>query len=261
MKKFIALMMAAVLAVTPVQWIHAEEITAGEEILVESEEGSLTEIVGTENTEENLIEEELYIDVTQSDVLVSEQKDSGSTDPEESDASADTVLIESVQEVPTKDYVAEDVAEVYSEVFTEKLADCGLASDADMPAISLFSNTEYTDSYGKQLDGDAYRLYVQLVDAYVTQRGSKDLTYTFETPFTFTAEGTIEKDENGKNYVNWDSEKCEEYQEIKAQIAYIVQSAYGALVYDYPEVFWIEAPYMHILLHFTEQMRQRWTVL
>ena len=57
MKKFIALMMAAVLAVTPVQWIHAEEITAGEEILVENEEGSQTETVGTENTAENLNEE------------------------------------------------------------------------------------------------------------------------------------------------------------------------------------------------------------
>ena len=132
MKKFIALMMAAVLAVTPVQWIHAEEITAGEEILVENEEGSQTETVGTENTAENLNEEELYIEETQSEVQISEQQDPGSADP---DAPADTVLIESVQEVATKDYVAEDVVEVelYVNDATEQLDECGLASNAGYP--------------------------------------------------------------------------------------------------------------------------------
>ncbi|MDY3251200.1 MAG: hypothetical protein SOX32_12740, partial [Candidatus Choladocola sp.] len=208
---------------------------------MENEEGSQTETVGTENTAENLNEEELYIEETQSEVQISEQQDPGSADP---DAPADTVLIESVQEVATKDYVAEDVVEVelYVNDATEQLDECGLASNAGYPEISLFSSTQYVNSYGEQLSGDSIRLYNQMVDVYVLQNSTETIVFEFENPYFFQIPGTIEKQEDGTNktYYNiTDIDNSEEYQIMMGEIRLILQNAFNAFVYDYPEAFWL----------------------
>ena len=106
----------------------------------------------------------------------------------------------------------------------------------------MFSGTVYSDAYGKQLTGLAAGIYEQMVETYIQVRGSDQITYLFDEPYVFPVPDlqTVESTE-GKTAV-WDSEGNEAYQITAAEIRFGMQAAYDALVYDYPEVFWIAAP-------------------
>ena len=151
-------------------------------------------------------------------------------------------FIAGIEEVETKNYAAgEDYPEpeefvAYDEV-TETLEESGLASVASRPNVSLFriraAVAGYTDSYGAQLSGNAKLLYDAMVQACLGVCEPQD------TKVMLSPAITCQLDNYSKD--GWDKDSDAGYQEGLSQVRYEVQSAYGAFMYDYPQVFWMSS--------------------
>ncbi|MDD6615174.1 MAG: Ig-like domain-containing protein, partial [Lachnospiraceae bacterium] len=142
----------------------------------------------------------------------------------------------------------EEAAEAFGKA-ASILASLGMVDDYRMAAlynnmswvagIQRFSLSVYTDSYGAQLSGKSCAVYQGMEDTWAAGK-TDTIKCNFAEPYTFTADGSIEYDENKQVYVAvWDKSTCEEYQDILMELRYEVQSAFDAFAYDYPEVFWL----------------------
>ncbi len=101
------------------------------------------------------------------------------------------------------------------------VCESGRASDAFMPRLRAFRSGSYTDSYGSQLEGRAKLAYDSMVDAYVQKSGT----------------GAVEVNLGVDTVLQYATRN--EYEEVDMEVDYMVQAAYDAFKYDYPEVFWM----------------------
>ncbi len=124
----------------------------------------------------------------------------------------------------------------FEKTFSETVTGGGLASYASGPQnlalrIRALNLRQFPGSYGAQLTGfDALAgtIYDQMADYYVVNGGTDTLQLGSEVEISFTGAGTIQGVENNSTYLN-----------KKSELGYAVTSAYCALLYDHPELFWI----------------------
>ena len=147
--------------------------------------------------------------------------------------------IESVEIVETKETEEPGLLENCVIQVEETLPESGQAGNASFSRLRAFSAAAYTDSWGAQLSGEASSLYRQMVSVFAEQNSSGPISYSLSEPYTFVTEGTLIRDESGKNTLQWDSEKNVQYQNIRTELAGKVQSAFDAFCYDKPEAFWV----------------------
>lgn len=147
--------------------------------------------------------------------------------------------IESVEIVETKETEEPGLLENCVIQVEETLLESGQAGNASFSRLRAFSAAAYTDSWGAQLSGEASSLYRQMVSVFAEQNSSGPISYSLSEPYTFVTEGTLIRDESGKNTLQWDSEKNVQYQNIRTELAGKVQSAFDAFCYDKPEAFWV----------------------
>lgn len=260
-KKLLPFVMAAVLAFTTAGTGFAEEV------LVETEEESGA---GEAVVPEDSLEEESDITAAQEDLqdggadiaVAQEDLQEGGSDisamqdyPPENESGIDAlqdeetqigidgedtfsleegISVEEIQVVETKDYMINDEVYILDEEITDSVEKSGYASYAAPSMMRTFSATQYTDSFGAQLNEESKCIYDALVSAFVIQRSSEDISIALSHSYTFHTDGTLE---DGK--LIWDKDNNEEFQGVKDEIRSAVQAAYDAFVYDYPEVFWI----------------------
>lgn len=226
-KRVTALFMALMLAGTTLGGACAEEILAGE-INTETEC-----ILGTdENCEdadgaddaEAVIELEETADMD-TDEVYSADLISGSEE-----TSMEILEIESVEQSADTLLAAEE--ETFTVEMEGELAQTGYSTDAAMVLLRTLTEESFTDCYGSQLEGNAKFVYDSMVENYVTQGKVSAYTIDFSDPITFVTLGTT----NSSGGLDWDSSDNAEYQQ---KINYIMQAAYDAFIYDYPEIFWM----------------------
>lgn len=268
-KKVISVMLAIVLAVTPTSASLAEEIIAENESVcddaAEIRTADTPEPMAGEVPDGGLIVDDGAADgspavndgaeIWEDGAVIdgSLTADDGAADGSpavndgaetwEDGAVIDDSLILDIEEVTLERDLAVDDTVIADEVRTAELSESGLASDACAPLFRTYSaRTAYVDSYGGQLDGDASALYSTLVNAYMTERGCDKLAYTLSEPLTFSVPDGVVVQENGTNKMKWNSENNTEYQAVLTELQYIVQASFDAVIYDYPEIFWMSAP-------------------
>ena len=170
-KKLLPFVMAAVLAFTTAGTGFAEEV------LVETEEESgATEAVALEDS----LEEGSDITVAQDDLPEGESGIAVAQDEETQSGidEADTfsleegISVEEIQVVETKDYMINDEVYILDEEITDSVEKSGYASYAAPSMMRTFSATQYTDSFGAQLNEESKCIYDALVSAFVIQRSS-----------------------------------------------------------------------------------------
>lgn len=260
-KKLLPFVMAAALAFTTAGTGFAEEVLvetegesgAGEAVVLED---SLEEESDSSVAQEDLPDGGSDITVAQddlpdggSDIPVMQNSslengsDIGALQDEETQSGideADTfsleegIYVEEIQVVDTKDYMINNEVYILDEEITDSVQKSGYASYAAPSMLRTFSATQYTDSFGDQLNEESKCIYDALESAFIRQRSSEDISITFLNAYTFHTDGTVE---DGK--LIWDKDNNEEYQDVVIGIRSAVQAAYDAFVYDYPEVFWI----------------------
>lgn len=221
-KKIVAAFMAMVLAVTPCGSILAEE--AGQDDVV-IEEISADEAVDLTDGEADIVESE----------IVEIESESGSVENiETEETDEEELFLVAVEEVDTKlyDSSAAETDEICLElVVTESLEEAGLADNAMLPAISLYSDTEFTGTYGAQLSEDSKVLYDAMVASYVTVRSAEQAKVTLNTKLVFSLNGVS---------TNEQLKADEGYTEAMDSFKYVIQPAFDAFIYDYPEVAWLK---------------------
>lgn len=151
------------------------------------------------------------------------------------DGLADGEIILDVEEVPEPESLEGEPELSETELQPEEVTShSGRAEDGEGMARTLV-RTVYSGSYGNQLSGQAAQLY-GLMKKNLLQNGKKD-SFTMKLDgFTFPVYPQMMS--GGKT--NWNLESNEIYlYSIKPEIAAMVQAAYDAFVYDYPEVFWL----------------------
>lgn len=259
-KKWLSLVLAVILTVTPCTGIMAEEAlvldeaadtqtavsyegeTGFQEIPVSGEERpeAAEDADGTQEAETGE-DDSLSGQTEPGDEMAGEELPDEAA-PEIGDlqgADAGELLIEDileVEEAEAPDFGADETEELTEEI-TGTLRQNTHASDAMLRQYGTYNAGIFLDSYGDQLTGLEKTVYQSMKTEYVTQRKASDLEINFSSAFTFQTTGTVT---GGK--LNWDKEHNAAYQEIRLSIEYALQSAFDALVYDYPEVFWMGVP-------------------
>ncbi|MDO4297402.1 MAG: Ig-like domain-containing protein [Lachnospiraceae bacterium] len=158
---------------------------------------------------------------------------------QESDAGEGLILeIEELEEGDVPEFETEELQIEELEASVEDtemvtLVNSGNAADASLSMLRAYSISQYETCYGEQLDGESRLIYDAMVAAWASG-GTGNIEYPFRESLTFQAEGTIV---NGT--AQWDKNKCVEYQELLDELRCVVQSAFDAFVYDYPEAFWL----------------------
>ena len=202
-KKLLPFVMAAVLAFTTAGTGFAEEV------LVETEEESGA---GEAVVPEDSLEEESDITAAQEDLqdggadiaVAQEDLQEGGSDisamqdyPPENESGIDAlqdeetqigidgedtfsleegISVEEIQVVETKDYMINDEVYILDEEITDSVEKSGYASYAAPSMMRTFSATQYTDSFGAQLNEESKCIYDALVSAFVIQRSSEDIS-------------------------------------------------------------------------------------
>lgn len=114
------------------------------------------------------------------------------------------------------------------ELIRSRTFDGGLAADASAPDISTISLNDFPGSYGAQLDGLSRTVYNALVNYYVTKSGTGEVAVTVNLSFSWKGS-------------RQDMDNSETYERAMSNMDYAVASAYVALIYDYPELYWAHA--------------------
>lgn len=130
-----------------------------------------------------------------------------------------TVLAKEESEIPEEPPILDKEYTYYAEA--------GNATDAVWRS-QTFSLEDYSGSYGAQLTGVGKDIYESMKAEYYIQSGTQTVQADFREPINFVA--TIQ----GNQIVD-----DENYQRAKTQLQTGIQSAIGAFLYDYPEVFWL----------------------
>ena len=260
-KRQIALIMAAIMAIVPVNGVMAEEILPVGEEYVEIDSVAAAEIDSPELLENDEIiaeETEYPCEITgagQEGIL---EESSESTEYQGEDAVPEGELIVSgIEEVDTKNYVSPDengemageVTEVMEE--TEAVSECGWAYSAQAPVFRLFQASVYHGSYGAQLSGQAKEIYNAMKNSYATNHTTGNITIKFTTPITFETDyivSSVIDPSTGEKKLSVTYDKNEDYMN---SMIYAVQAAYDAFVYDHPEVFWISAMRYQVSISYT----------
>lgn len=109
----------------------------------------------------------------------------------------------------------------------------GLAAYASGPQFRTMSLSNFPGSYGAQLDGLSRTIYDAMVQYFVTNSGTGEVAVTLN--LSFSGKGSIS-----------DINDSEEYERAMSDLEYALSSAFGALLYDYPELYWADALSMEI---------------
>lgn len=239
-KRKTAVLLAAVLCLE--LWIGAAPENGRQKSLIPASAAELSDQTGVEETAEALIIVESEVPSEPESELTPEQ-DSESDQNTETELSseyaldglADGAVILNVEEVPEPESLEGEPELSETELEPEKVTShSGRAKDGD-GMLRAASGVVYSRSYGNQLSGQAAQLY-NLMKKNLLQSGKKD-SFTMKLEgFAFSVYPQTKSD--GKT--NWNLESNEAYlYSIKPEIAAMVQAAYDAFVYDYPEVFWL----------------------
>ena len=125
--------------------------------------------------------------------------------------------------------------EVFTDTITGTLKESGLASFAAPAEKGRYNGGMFLGDYGSQLDPLAKSVYDQMKASFVDQLRTGEVTVTFPSSFVFYTGGTPDN----MGGLSWNKESNAQYQEAYLAMEYALQSSYDALVYDYPELFWI----------------------
>ncbi len=207
---------------------------------VEMEEDTLPDELFVEpGDEESVLEEDSAIVQPEGDPSEPEGTD-GFTQPEEERAEqsdggteigpegilVDDFLVAAEAIDPNQEGLTEEVAPELLGNIVEQLATSGYASDAQAAKARTFYAGQYVDSYGGQLSGEARNVYDAMKGAYVDARvavsDDSKLVITFAEQFPIA--------------------NATELAKAQESVRRIMQSAFDAFMYDYPEVFWMDAP-------------------
>lgn len=143
----------------------------------------------------------------------------------------DDFLVGAEEVDPNQEGLTEEMAPELSENVVEQLAASGYASDAQAAKTRTYYAGQYVDSYGGQLSGEARNVYNAMKAAYVDSRGpvsnDEKLVITEELMITFAEQFPIANPT--------------ELEKAQESVRRIMQSAFDAFMYDYPEVFWMDA--------------------
>lgn len=136
-------------------------------------------------------------------------------------------LIVSIEEIGAIEYGAEAAVDSeLTEEVTGSLQASGYATDAAMPKTRSYAAALYSGSFGNQLSANARTVYNAMKAAYVDSRAAvaqdAALAVTLSSPIQIATSS--------------------ELSDAKDTVANIMQSAFDAFVYDYPEVFWMGTP-------------------
>ncbi len=138
----------------------------------------------------------------------------------------DDFLVGAEEVDPNQEGLTEEMAPELSENVVEQLAASGYASDAQAAKTRTYYAGQYVDSYGGQLSGEARNVYNAMKAAYVDSRGpvsnDEKLVITFAEQFPIA--------------------NATELAKAQESVRRTMQSAFDAFMYDYPEVFWMDAP-------------------
>ncbi len=238
-KRIIVLCMALLTALSAPGSIAAEE-TATEPVIIEDMEALEEGGIETETAE--ITETE----ISETETPETENSGTAGTGTVPGDTAGSDGFLVSVQEVETRDYtgIGDVLADstVLTDEITISLDQAGMAETAGLPEISLFSNAGYVDSYGGQLDGDAKEVYDLMAEHFAEnpvsdgEGGLSGFTYTLSEPFCFHLDMTTEDFSAGKYQTDPD------YQEAAAQLKYVMQAAYDAILFDAPQLYYIKPP-------------------
>lgn len=124
-----------------------------------------------------------------------------------------------------KSVAADEVEKITVEA---TFVDSGLAEKSAESAVAFFGFSEFEGCYGNQLSDLAREIYDSMVKQYVTDGKTGEYNYTFETPITFKAEIS-----GGYIVMN------DEHEAAETELAFAMQVAMDAFLYDHPEVFWL----------------------
>lgn len=226
-KRLVSVVMAIMLAVAPAGSSLAEEIGRDNSCAAECMSGDGgEEILG--------------------DVIVSEEGDGGICAESgcETLVQNNEITISNIEEVETKVYDSSVEAAqegILEFEMTEVLKEAGLACNASASVVSLFGNTVYTGSYGNQLDEDSKKIYDVMTAEYVTNRTAGQPTVQLDTAneeLQFTVEEVPSDPEVLRT--------SEGYQNASRALACIMQPAYDAFQFDYPEAAWMGLLYYSV---------------
>lgn len=109
------------------------------------------------------------------------------------------------------------------------LSQSGYAPNADMPKVRVYNSNVFPGSYGKQLAGLAKKVYNKMQEYYVGKKKTGQLDVSLNIKFDLGQSATGE----------WNLGDNDEYQEARDEVIYAAQASFDALMYDYPELFWI----------------------
>ena len=139
---------------------------------------------------------------------------------------ADGEFVVGIEEADASEVPGESECAELLQTVEGQLEESGYASCATLPRMRTYFAATYNGSYGAQLSGNAKVVYDAMKRAYVDSRAGvpdgSELRIPFASPLTFSDEAGLEAAGN--------------------TIRSIMQSAFDAFVYDYPEVFWMDAP-------------------
>ena len=207
--------------------VEMEEDTLPDELFVEpgDEESVLEEDSAIVQPEGDPSEPEGTDGFTQPEEERAEQSDGGTEiGPEGILVDDSLVAAEAID--PNQEGLTEEVAPELLGNIVEQLATSGYASDAQAAKARTFYAGQYVDSYGGQLSGEARNVYDAMKGAYVDARvavsDDSKLVITFAEQFPIA--------------------NATELAKAQESVRRIMQSAFDAFMYDYPEVFWMDAP-------------------
>lgn len=207
--------------------VEMEEDTLPDELFVEpgDEEPVLEEDSTLVQPEGDPSEPEATDGFTQPEEDRAEQSDDG-TEIGQEGILVDDFLVAAEAIDPNQEGLTEEVAPELLGNIVEQLATSGYASDAQAAKARTFYAGQYVDSYGGQLSGEARNVYDAMKGAYVDARvavsDDSKLVIRFAEQFPIANETELAK--------------------AQESVRRIMQSAFDAFMYDYPEVFWMDAP-------------------
>lgn len=260
----------------PYETVIIEEASPSSDLIPEPESEPITssELI-LESESEPITSSELILESESGTIASSDltpESESGSEG--ETSAAGDTGILPQgggdsfltgIEVVETRDYTglgdafAPDEGGVLTEEVTIYLDQAGMAETARLPKLARYANAVYVDSYGGQLEGDASGVYEKMVDYFVTNLRKDDgngltgdekkalqtalasavagFRYTLsETPGSFWLDMTETEFKNG------DYKKDPNYLEAVDQLKYAMQAAYDAILFDYPQLYYIQPP-------------------
>lgn len=227
-KRVTALFMALMLAGTTISGACAEEILT-EEISTATEN-----VMGIDESCEDADKIE-KADDADSIIELEETADTEEAHSVDAISSSERTSLE-ILEIEPVEQSADTLLAAEEEIFTVEMEGeldrTGHSTDAAMVLLRTLREENFTDCYGSQLNGNAKFVYDSMVENYVTQGKVGAYTIDFSEAITFVTLGTT----NGSGGLDWNSSDNAEYQQ---KINYIMQAAYDAFIYDYPEIFWM----------------------